>query len=106
MERLTKQEAYKEFIVDLRNIEEILINTQDKSQYIKLAEYYNMVGINEDELSNLLKSSGFNTLLEFFNIKEQLRREDSPRLNFFLSTIKGINNAVEKKLLSDLQQNP
>ncbi len=102
----TKEQAYKEFIADLRNIENNILSTVDKNQYIKLGEFYNMVGIDDSELSELLKSSGFNTLMEFFNSKEQLKQEDSARINFFISTIKGINNAIERRLLSELQQNP
>ena len=101
----TKEHVYREFINDLRNIESNLINTSDKSQYIKLEEFYRMVGIDKDELSELLKSSGFNSLMDFFNVKEQLKQEDSAKINFFISTIKGINNAVEKRLVYDLEQN-
>lgn len=102
----TKEETYQEFMSDIRSIEkDIELDRAIKSQYIKLAEFYAMVGLDKDELSELLETSGFKDFIDYFNNKE-FKQNESQKITSFISTIKGINNAIDKRLKADLQENP
>lgn len=101
----TKEQVYHEFIKDIESItKSIESNTAYLGQYIKLQEFYKIVGIDDDELKNLLDISGFESLTDYYNRKNSFITNDSTKIDYFIATLKGINKSIKKKLLSDLQQ--
>ena len=95
MEIQTKYDILVEFIKDLNSVvSKINSNTANNADYIKLKEYFLMVGIKESTVDKIYTDCGFDDHKDFFKQRQLSRNFQHGNVSCSISKLNGLKEAV------------
>ncbi len=99
MEKQVKYDTLLEFIQDLTNVvDKVNNNSANLGDYIKLKEYFLMVGIKENTIDGIYSDCGFVDVADFFKQRQLSRNHQSGNVSCSASKIDGLKEAVVEVL--------
>jgi len=102
MEIQTKYSIVSEFINDIiKVVDKVNANTANDGDYIKLKEYFTMVGIKGETVDNVYLDCGFNDFKDFRKQRNFSKKQQTGNISRTISKINGMKEGVVEFL--DLQ---
>lgn len=103
MAQQTKYEVLLEFIDDLTEVlEKVNANSAKKGDYIKLKEYFTMVGLKESTVDSVYLNCGFNDHTDFLQQRQLSERNQMGNVSCTISKINGLKEAVVEFLQCEI----